>query len=303
MPDNVAIGPIQSEELLNKTEGKEQRGGRDEETEEDGKKEGETEENGEGNPNLSSLPMTGLPLAGALFGMCLGGPVGLLAGVKLGGVAAVGGSILGYTGASVIKEQKEMRDHIDEYYTKEPDLYTLTPREEVLLTKRRQSERTPPQSPGRFSGSGSRRERVLPPPSPGLARRKYSERHLESRQTYGSVEWPGPGRPSPHLRRPSRHGPRGYRQPPKHLAPGRYNLLNLMLQASAGCYGKPERKQFSSGAKASSSFAEQPGCKEEAGDEAEQHRGGAGGAAAQAAEESPAKPLLQPELPQTWRSQ
>ena len=89
MLDNAAIGPIQSEECLSKTEGKERRG-RDEETEEDGKKEGE-EENGEGNPNLSSLPMTGLPLAGALFGMCLGGPVGLLAGVKLGGVAAVGG--------------------------------------------------------------------------------------------------------------------------------------------------------------------------------------------------------------------
>ena len=214
MLDNAAIGPIQSEEcLLSKTEGKERRGP-NEETEEDGKKEGEEEENGEENPNLSSLPMTGLPLAGALFGMCLGGPVGLLAGVKLGGVAAVGGSILGYTGASVIKEQKEMREHIDEYYTKEPDLYTLTPREEVMLTKRRQSERTPPQSPGRLSTSGSRRERVLPPPSPGLARRKYSERHLESRQTYGSVEWPGPARPSPHLRRPSRHGPRGYRQVP-----------------------------------------------------------------------------------------
>ena len=181
------------------------------ETEEIKKKEGEVEENGEENPNLSNLPMTGLPLAGALFGMCLGGPVGLLAGVKLGGVAAVGGSILGYTGASVIKEQKEMREHIDEYYTKEPDLYTLTPREEVMLTKRRQSERTPPQSPGRLSASGSRSSRVLPPPSPGMARRKYSERHLESRQTYGSVEWPGPGRPSPHLRKPSRHGPRGYR--------------------------------------------------------------------------------------------
>ena len=26
-------------------------------------------------PNFSSLPMTGLPLAGAFFGMCLGGPV------------------------------------------------------------------------------------------------------------------------------------------------------------------------------------------------------------------------------------
>ena len=38
--------------------------------------------------------MAGLPLAGALFGLCLGGPVGLLAGAKVGGLAAVGGSIL-----------------------------------------------------------------------------------------------------------------------------------------------------------------------------------------------------------------
>ena len=33
----------------------------------------------------------------------LGGPVGFLAGVKIGGLAAVGGSILGYTGASVVR--------------------------------------------------------------------------------------------------------------------------------------------------------------------------------------------------------
>ena len=73
--------------------------------------------------------MAGLPLAGAVFGLCLGGPVGFLAGAKLGGVAAVGGSILGYTGASVIKEQREMRKFIDEHYKKEPDLYFQTPRE------------------------------------------------------------------------------------------------------------------------------------------------------------------------------
>merc|ERR1719369_1644679 len=90
--------------------------------------------------SYSSVPMAGLPLVGAMFGLCLGGPVGVLAGAKLGGVAAVGGSILGYTGASVIKDQRELRNYIDEYYTKEPDLYTLTPREEVMLTKRRQSE-------------------------------------------------------------------------------------------------------------------------------------------------------------------
>ena len=35
------------------------------------------------------------PMAGAILGTCLGGPVGFLAGVKIGGLAAVGGSIFG----------------------------------------------------------------------------------------------------------------------------------------------------------------------------------------------------------------
>ena len=34
-------------------------------------------------------------MAGALLGTCLGGPVGLLAGVKIGGLAAIGGSVFG----------------------------------------------------------------------------------------------------------------------------------------------------------------------------------------------------------------
>ena len=35
------------------------------------------------------------PVAGALLGTCLGGPVGMLAGVKIGGLAAIGGSVFG----------------------------------------------------------------------------------------------------------------------------------------------------------------------------------------------------------------
>ena len=66
--------------------------------------------------SFSSVPMAGLPLAGAMMGLCLGGPVGVLAGAKLGGVAALGGSILGYTGAMVIKEQRELRSYIDDHY-------------------------------------------------------------------------------------------------------------------------------------------------------------------------------------------
>ena len=43
------------------------------------------------------------PLVGALLGTCVGGPVGLVAGLKVGGLAAVGCGILGFTGGSVLK--------------------------------------------------------------------------------------------------------------------------------------------------------------------------------------------------------
>ena len=36
-------------------------------------------------------------MAGAVLGTCLGGPVGFLAGVKIGGLVAVGGSLFGKT--------------------------------------------------------------------------------------------------------------------------------------------------------------------------------------------------------------
>ena len=93
-----------------------------------------------------------------MFGLCLGGPVGVLAGAKLGGVAAVGGSILGYTGACVIKEQRELRSYIDDHYKREPELYVLSPREENILS-RRMSVRSPADVgtrhlPGQRGGGG-----------------------------------------------------------------------------------------------------------------------------------------------------
>ncbi|XP_017843534.1 syntaxin-17 [Drosophila busckii] len=43
------------------------------------------------------------PLVGAMLGTCVGGPIGLVAGMKAGGLAAVGCGILGFTGGSVLK--------------------------------------------------------------------------------------------------------------------------------------------------------------------------------------------------------
>ncbi|KAH8395599.1 hypothetical protein KR222_001869, partial [Zaprionus bogoriensis] len=43
------------------------------------------------------------PMVGALLGTCVGGPIGMVAGIKAGGLAAVGCGILGFTGGSVLK--------------------------------------------------------------------------------------------------------------------------------------------------------------------------------------------------------
>lgn len=42
------------------------------------------------------------PVMGALLGTCVGGPIGLLAGIKAGGLAAVSCGILGFTGGQVL---------------------------------------------------------------------------------------------------------------------------------------------------------------------------------------------------------
>ncbi|XP_033340600.1 syntaxin 17 [Megalopta genalis] len=46
------------------------------------------------------------PLAGALIGTCIGGPVGLVAGLKIGGLTAISCGLLGYTGATILKKKK-----------------------------------------------------------------------------------------------------------------------------------------------------------------------------------------------------
>ena len=49
--------------------------------------------------------MSAVPIAGALvLGTCLGGPVGLMAGLKIGALVGLGGSMVGYTTANKMEE-------------------------------------------------------------------------------------------------------------------------------------------------------------------------------------------------------
>uniref|UniRef100_A0A2M4AHV8 Putative snare protein pep12/vam3/syntaxin 7/syntaxin 17 n=1 Tax=Anopheles triannulatus TaxID=58253 RepID=A0A2M4AHV8_9DIPT len=43
------------------------------------------------------------PLAGALLGTCIGGPIGLVVGLKAGGLAALGGGLVGFASGKIIK--------------------------------------------------------------------------------------------------------------------------------------------------------------------------------------------------------
>ena len=55
-----------------------------------------------------------IPVAGAVIGGLVGGPVGLLAGFKLAGVAtAVGGGVVGYQGAKYIKKKRDQKVDIE----------------------------------------------------------------------------------------------------------------------------------------------------------------------------------------------
>lgn len=55
------------------------------------------------------------PVVGALLGTCVGGPIGMVAGMKAGGLAAVGCGILGFTGGSVLKSNPNvMHGNIEE---------------------------------------------------------------------------------------------------------------------------------------------------------------------------------------------
>lgn len=51
-----------------------------------------------------------MPVAGAVIGTVLAGPLGLLAGFKVAGVAAaVGGGLLGFAGGNLVQRKKKER--------------------------------------------------------------------------------------------------------------------------------------------------------------------------------------------------
>ncbi len=53
------------------------------------------------------------PLAGAVLGGMVGGPVGFVAGIKLGGLAAVGGGLAGFTGGTLWKKRQDKITNIE----------------------------------------------------------------------------------------------------------------------------------------------------------------------------------------------
>lgn len=65
----------------------------------------------EGTRNLgkaAKYKLAMLPVAGALLGGAVGGPIGLLAGFKVAGIAAaLGGGVLGFTGGKLIQRRKQ----------------------------------------------------------------------------------------------------------------------------------------------------------------------------------------------------
>lgn len=50
------------------------------------------------------------PIAGAVIGGCLGGPVGFIAGMKLGGLAALSCGFIGYAGGQLLKKKQQAEE-------------------------------------------------------------------------------------------------------------------------------------------------------------------------------------------------
>lgn len=60
------------------------------------------------------LKAVAYPATGALLGGIIGGPIGLLAGAKIGGLTALGCAIAGYTGGKFFKKIHDPEDIVRE---------------------------------------------------------------------------------------------------------------------------------------------------------------------------------------------
>ncbi|XP_061388370.1 syntaxin-17, partial [Musca vetustissima] len=77
------------------------------------------------------------PVMGALLGTCVGGPIGLVAGLKAGGLAAVGCGILGFTGGSVLKSNPAiLQGNIEEEQQQQAIENSEQTQEEIEMTKK-----------------------------------------------------------------------------------------------------------------------------------------------------------------------
>ncbi|XP_022111877.1 syntaxin-17-like [Acanthaster planci] len=61
----------------------------------------------------STIKAAVLPVGGAIIGGCLGGPVGLYAGLKVGTVAAIGGSALGFVSGRLLKKRRDKQASVE----------------------------------------------------------------------------------------------------------------------------------------------------------------------------------------------
>lgn len=60
------------------------------------------------------LKAVAYPVTGAFLGGVIGGPIGLVAGLKVGGIAAIGCGIAGYTGGRFLNNFKKTESVSDE---------------------------------------------------------------------------------------------------------------------------------------------------------------------------------------------
>lgn len=57
--------------------------------------------------NAERLKTVWYPIVGAVIGGCIAGPIGLVTGLKVGGLAFLSGTALGFTGGRILKKKKE----------------------------------------------------------------------------------------------------------------------------------------------------------------------------------------------------